>query len=88
MPAVVEPDDILQGYRCDDGGAGLGGRAAAGEHVRRVWSFTPRRSWRSSAGPPFIVGRGSVQLCGVCRNMTDHRYDGKTVGTDIALQLR
>jgi hypothetical protein len=31
--------------------------------------------------------RGSVQLCGQCRNMTDHRTDGKTVGTDVTGQL-
>ena len=31
--------------------------------------------------------RGSVQVCGQCGNMTDHRTDGKTVGTDITDQL-
>jgi hypothetical protein len=34
-----------------------------------------------------VAGRGSVKLCGVCRSMTDHRYDGKTVGTVITDQL-
>lgn len=32
--------------------------------------------------------RGSVQVCGQCRNMTDHRADGKTIGTEITDQLR
>jgi hypothetical protein len=31
--------------------------------------------------------RGSVQLCGQCRNITDHRADGKTVGLEITAQL-
>jgi hypothetical protein len=34
-----------------------------------------------------VVERGSIRLCGQCRNMTDHRNDGKTVGTDITDQL-
>jgi hypothetical protein len=32
--------------------------------------------------------RGSVQVCGHCRNMTDHRNDGMTVGVDITDRLR
>lgn len=32
-------------------------------------------------------GRGSIQLCGECGNMTDHRHDGKTVGVEITDQL-
>jgi hypothetical protein len=32
--------------------------------------------------------RGSARLCGECRNMTDHRHDGKTVGVEISAQLR
>ena len=32
-------------------------------------------------------GRGVVQLCGECANMTDHRQDGKTVGVEISDQL-
>jgi hypothetical protein len=39
-------------------------------------------------GRAAVVGRGSVQLCGVCGNMTDHRYDDKTVGTVITNRLR
>ena len=31
--------------------------------------------------------RGSAQVCGECRNMTDHRHDGKTVGVEISEQL-
>jgi hypothetical protein len=31
--------------------------------------------------------RGSAQLCGQCRNITDHRHDGKTVGVEISEQL-
>ncbi len=31
--------------------------------------------------------RGSVQVSGECRNMTDHRRDGKTVGVEISDQL-
>jgi hypothetical protein len=31
--------------------------------------------------------RGAVQLCGQCRNMTDHRSDAKTVGADVTGQL-
>jgi hypothetical protein len=34
-----------------------------------------------------VVARGSVTFCGQCRNMTDHRNDGTTVGTDITDQL-
>ena len=33
------------------------------------------------------VSRGSVQVVGECRNVSDHRYDGKTVGVDISEQL-
>jgi hypothetical protein len=33
------------------------------------------------------AGRGSVQVVGECRNMSDHRHDGKTVGVDITAQL-
>lgn len=33
------------------------------------------------------VARGSVRVCGECRNMTDHRHDGKTVGVEISDQL-
>jgi len=31
--------------------------------------------------------RGAAQVCGQCRNMTDHRHDGKTVGVEISEQL-
>jgi hypothetical protein len=31
--------------------------------------------------------RGSAQVCGDCRNLTDHRHDGKTVGVEITDQL-
>jgi hypothetical protein len=31
--------------------------------------------------------RGAVQVCGQCRNHTDHRQDGKTVGVEITAQL-
>jgi hypothetical protein len=34
------------------------------------------------------TSRGSIQVCGQFRNMTDHRDDGKTVGTAITDQLR
>lgn len=33
------------------------------------------------------IARGSVQVRGECRNMTDHRLDGKTVGVEISEQL-
>jgi len=33
------------------------------------------------------TSRGSAQVCGECRNMTDHRCDGKTVGVEITDQL-
>jgi hypothetical protein len=33
------------------------------------------------------AARGSAQVCGECRNMTDHRHDGKTVGVEISDQL-
>ena len=33
------------------------------------------------------VTRGAAQVCGQCRNMTDHRHDGKTVGVEISEQL-
>lgn len=29
------------------------------------------------------TSRGSAQVCGKCRNMTDHRHEGKTVGVEI-----
>jgi hypothetical protein len=35
-----------------------------------------------------VSARGSVQVCGQCRNMTDHRADGMTVGVDITDRLR
>ena len=31
--------------------------------------------------------RGSVQVCGQCGNMTDHRNDGMTIGADITDEL-
>ncbi|ULE34062.1 hypothetical protein [Mycobacterium sp. IDR2000157661] len=31
--------------------------------------------------------RGSVQVCGQCGTMTDHRRDGATVGTDVTSML-
>ena len=33
------------------------------------------------------TSRGSVQVCGECRNMTDHRHDGKTTGVEISDRL-
>lgn len=33
------------------------------------------------------AARGSAQVCGECRNLTDHRRDGKTVGVEISDQL-
>ena len=33
------------------------------------------------------TARGSVQVSGECRNMTDHRHTGKTVGVAITDQL-
>jgi hypothetical protein len=33
------------------------------------------------------TSRASVQVCGQCRNLTDHRHDGRTVGLDITDQL-
>jgi hypothetical protein len=31
--------------------------------------------------------RGSAQVCGECRNLTDHRHDGMTVGNEITDRL-
>ena len=33
------------------------------------------------------AARGSAQVRGECRNITDHRHDGKTVGVEISEQL-
>jgi hypothetical protein len=33
------------------------------------------------------TSRGSLQVCGQCRNLTDHRHDGKAVGVEITDQL-
>jgi hypothetical protein len=39
-------------------------------------------------GPAYSdARRGSAQVCGECRNMTDHRHDGETVGVEITDQL-
>jgi hypothetical protein len=34
-----------------------------------------------------VRSRGAIQVIGECRNMTDHRRDGKTVGVDITGRL-
>ena len=49
-------------------------------HTETVWAIIGRASG--------TITRGSVQVCGQCRNMTDHRYDGKTIGTEITDRLR
>jgi len=87
VPAGVEPDDYFKGIAVTMVGQGS-------------WADGPRPGTCPSGvvihtatvmaiiGGAAVVGRGSVQLCGVCRNMTDHSYDGKTVGTDITDRLR
>ena len=86
LPAGVEPDDYLKGI--------------AAVMVRQGWADGPRpgtcpagvvihtATVMAIIGRAGVVGRGSVHLCGACRNMTDHRYDGKTVGTVITDLLR
>lgn len=86
IPAGVEPDDYFEGI--------------AVTMVRHGWADGPppgmcptgmvihTATVMAIIGRAAVTGRGAVQLCGVCRNMTDHRHDGKTVGTVITDQLR
>lgn len=48
-------------------------------HTERVMAIIGRACVNSS--------RGSAQVCGECRDMTDHRDDGKTVGVEISDRL-
>jgi hypothetical protein len=86
MPDGVEPDDYF-------------GQIAA-TMVRQGWTEGPPPGRRPfgvvihSESVMAVIGRasgtvirGSVTLCGQCRNMADHRNDGKTVGTPITDQL-
>jgi hypothetical protein len=86
MPAGIEPDAYLhriavvmvtQGWV--DGPPP--GKCPLGVviHTETVMAIIARASAADT--------RGSVQLCGQCRNMTDHRNDGKTVGVEITAQL-
>jgi hypothetical protein len=86
MPASVEPDDYFKGIAVTMAGQGWADGPPPGTCPSGVVIHTA--TVMAIIGRAAVVGRGSVQLCGVCRNMTDHRYDGKTVGTVITDQLR
>ena len=55
---------------------------------RSISAGSPRR-WFDRGGRRAgrRVARGSAQVCGECRNIIDHRNDGKTVGVEVSDQL-
>jgi hypothetical protein len=86
MPSSVDPDDYFNGIAVTMVGHGWADGPPPGACPSGVVIHTA--TVMAIIGRAAVVGRGSVKLCGVCRNMTDHRYDGKTVGTVITEQLR
>jgi hypothetical protein len=86
MPAGVEPDDYFKGIAVTMVEQGWADGPPPGMCPSGVVIHTA--TVMAIIDTATVVGRGSVQLCGMCGNMTDHRYDGKTVGTVITDQLR
>jgi hypothetical protein len=86
VPAGVEPEDYFKGIAVTMVEQGWSDGPPPGTCPAGVVIHTA--TVMAIIGRAAAVGRGSVQLCGACRNMTNHRYDGKTVGTVITDQLR
>ena len=86
VPAGVEPEQHLAQIAATLVGEGWTAGAPAGKrpfgvvvHTKTVMAIFGRACSDAT--------RGAAQLCGECRNMTDHRHDGKTVGVEISDQL-
>jgi hypothetical protein len=86
MPANIEPDDYIKEIAVTMVGRGWADGPPPGTCPSGVVIHTA--TVIAIIGRATVAGRGSVTLCGACRNVTDHRYDGKTVGTVITDQLR
>jgi hypothetical protein len=86
MPTSVEPNDYFKGIAVTMVAQGWADGPPPGTCPSGVVIHTA--TVMAIIGRAAVVGRGSVKLRGVCRNMTDHRYDGKTVGIVITDQLR
>src|ERR1700736_3731332 len=86
VPAGAEPEQhfsqiaaamVRQGWTA---GAPAGERPFGGVvHTEAVMAIMGRACGDAA--------RGSAQVRGECRNVTDHRHDGKTVGVEISEQL-
>ncbi|OBF28899.1 hypothetical protein A5724_26130 [Mycobacterium sp. ACS1612] len=86
VPGGMEPDDYFSGIALAMVSQGWADGPPPGTcppgvvvHTATVMAIIDRAA---------ASGRGSATLCGLCRNLTDHRLDGKTVGTDITDRLR
>ena len=86
MPDAVEPDAYFERIAATMVGQGWTDGPPPGKHPFGVVIHTETVMAIIGAACG-ASARGSVQLCGQCRNMTDHRNDGKTVGTDVTDQL-
>ncbi|MBV8964771.1 MAG: hypothetical protein JO191_01205 [Mycobacteriaceae bacterium] len=86
VPAGVEPEEHGRQIAADLVRAGWTAGAPAGKRPFGVVVHTETVMVVISSAQADRP-RAAVQVCGQCRNMTDHRIDGKTVGVEISDRL-
>lgn len=87
VPAEVEPDAYFEQVAAAMRAHGWNDGAKPGEHLYGKTLNKDGVTAIIGRADPTYPDRGSVQLIGECRNMTDHHTDGKTIGTNITAQL-
>ena len=86
LPDGVEPDGFFQQTAATMVGHGWSAGAPPGRrpfgvviHTETVMAIFSRACATGT--------RGTAQVCGECRNMTDHCDDGTTIGVDVTARL-
>ena len=85
LPPDTDPDNYFQTIA-----AAL---TNSGWTVNRRFTLGPKRLDKAGVSAdigqlPLHPGKGSIDIYGECRNMTDHHHDGKTNGTNVTAEIQ